>query len=188
MHLEGLQVVSSHLWALLCTGLTGWGHLSNRSECWSYSQVEHRSDRWCRPISLVRVELLQLLCFMKWFTCICLEGVVLVQGELACVQVELFVVLSYGLLVCALCLSMSCLGCVEPLPLPKRSKNCLLQVILLFAFSLVFDLLLEVLLVVYFLFLFSFGYCWKLLSPYPTLNLEQISLHQILHHSCRVIN
>jgi hypothetical protein len=27
-----------------------------------------------------------------------------------------------------------CLGCVEPLPLPKGSKTCLLQVILLFAF------------------------------------------------------
>jgi hypothetical protein len=28
-----------------------------------------------------------------------------------------------------------CLGCVEPLPLPKGSETCLLQVILLFAFS-----------------------------------------------------
>jgi hypothetical protein len=27
-----------------------------------------------------------------------------------------------------------CLGCVEPLPLPKGSETCLLQVILLFAF------------------------------------------------------
>jgi hypothetical protein len=27
-----------------------------------------------------------------------------------------------------------CLGCVEPLPLPKGSKTCLLQVIFLFAF------------------------------------------------------
>jgi hypothetical protein len=27
-----------------------------------------------------------------------------------------------------------CLGCVEPLPLPKGSDTCLLQVILLFAF------------------------------------------------------
>jgi hypothetical protein len=34
MHLEGFQVVSSHFWALLCNGLTGWGHRSDWSECW----------------------------------------------------------------------------------------------------------------------------------------------------------
>jgi hypothetical protein len=42
-----------------------------------------------------------------------------------------------------------CLGCVEPLPLPKGTETCLLQVILLFAFPLAFDGLLE------FLFRFS---------------------------------
>jgi hypothetical protein len=30
MHLEGFQVVSSHFWALVCTGLTGRGHRSDR--------------------------------------------------------------------------------------------------------------------------------------------------------------
>jgi hypothetical protein len=35
MHLEGFQVVSSHFWALVCTGLTGRGHRSDRSEYWS---------------------------------------------------------------------------------------------------------------------------------------------------------
>jgi hypothetical protein len=48
-----------------------------------------------------------------------------------------------------------CLGCVEPLPVPKGSKTCLLQVILLCVFPLGFDHLLEFLLVVYFLFLSS---------------------------------
>jgi hypothetical protein len=43
MHLEGFQVFSSHFWALLHTGLTGRGHRSDRSECWSYSHVAHRS-------------------------------------------------------------------------------------------------------------------------------------------------
>jgi hypothetical protein len=33
MHLEGFQVVSSHFWALVCNGLTGRGHRSDRSEC-----------------------------------------------------------------------------------------------------------------------------------------------------------
>jgi hypothetical protein len=41
---------------------------------------------------------------------------------------------SFVLVVCALCLSFVCLGCVEPLPLPKGSETCLLQVILLLAF------------------------------------------------------
>jgi hypothetical protein len=40
----------------------------------------------------VRVELLQLFYFMKWFACIRPGGVALVQLELACVQGELFVV------------------------------------------------------------------------------------------------
>jgi hypothetical protein len=46
MHLEGFQVVSSHFWALVWTGLTGRGHRSDRSECWFCAHVEHRSDRW----------------------------------------------------------------------------------------------------------------------------------------------
>jgi hypothetical protein len=59
----------------------------------------------------------------------------LVQGELACVQGELFVVfdLWFGGS-CSLLELCFFLGCVEPLPLPKGSETCLLQVILLFAF------------------------------------------------------
>jgi hypothetical protein len=55
----------------------------------------------------------------------------------------------------ALCLSLFSLCCVEPLPLPKGTETCLLQVILIFAFPLAFDRLLKFLLVVSFLFLFS---------------------------------
>jgi hypothetical protein len=46
MHLEGFQVVSNHFWPLVCTGLTGRGHWSDRSECWSSAHAEHRSNRW----------------------------------------------------------------------------------------------------------------------------------------------
>jgi hypothetical protein len=46
MHLEGFQVVSSLFWALVCTGLNCRGHRSDRSECWPYSHVAHRFDRW----------------------------------------------------------------------------------------------------------------------------------------------
>jgi hypothetical protein len=40
----------------------------------------------------------------------------------------------FALMVCTLSLSFFCLECVEPLPLPKGSEACLVQVILLFAF------------------------------------------------------
>jgi hypothetical protein len=50
MHLEGFQVVSSHFLVLVCTDLTGRGHWSDRSECWSCAHVEHWSDRWWWPV------------------------------------------------------------------------------------------------------------------------------------------
>jgi hypothetical protein len=59
------------------------------------------------------------------------------------------------LVIFALCESLFCLGCVEPLPLPKGTETLLLQVILLFAFPLAFDRLLKFLLVVSFLLFFS---------------------------------
>jgi hypothetical protein len=89
--LEGFQVVASHFWALLHTGLTSRGHRSDRSKCWSCSHVAHRSDRWCWPVWPVRAELLQLPCFKWCFACIRPGEIALVQGELACVQGELFV-------------------------------------------------------------------------------------------------
>jgi hypothetical protein len=57
------------------------------------------------------------------------------QGELAYVQGELFAVfeLWFGGLR-SLFEHGFCLGCVEPLPLPKGSETCLLQVIFFFAF------------------------------------------------------
>jgi hypothetical protein len=45
-------------------------------------------------------------------------------------------------------LACFCLGCIKPLPLPKQTKTCLLQVILLVAFPLAFTHLLNFLLVV----------------------------------------
>jgi hypothetical protein len=85
MHLEGFQVVSSHFWALVRSGLTGRGHRSDRSECWSCAHVGHRSDR-------CELKLLQLPCFSSGLHAFVQGGGALVQGELACVQGELFVV------------------------------------------------------------------------------------------------
>jgi hypothetical protein len=62
---------------------------------------------------------------------------------------------SFGLVVCALCLSFVCLGCVEPLPLPKGSETYFLQVILLFAFVWLSIACWSFFLFISFLFLFS---------------------------------
>jgi hypothetical protein len=51
--------------------------------------------------------------------------------------------------------ALFCLRCVEPLPLPKRSETCLLQVILLFAFLWLLIACWSFFLFVLFLFLFS---------------------------------
>jgi hypothetical protein len=78
--------------------------------------------------------LLQLPCFQ--LVCMHLSrGGALVQGELACVQGELFVVFELWFGGSRSLLELwFCLGCVESLPLPKGSETCLLQLILLFAF------------------------------------------------------
>jgi hypothetical protein len=70
-------------------------HRSDRSECWPCSHVAHQSDRWCWPVWPVRAELLQLPYFKWCLACIRPGGVALVQGELACVQGELFVVFEF---------------------------------------------------------------------------------------------
>jgi hypothetical protein len=107
MHLEGFQVVSSHFWALVCTSLTGQGHRSNRSECWPCSYVGHRSDWWWWPVWPVRAELMQLLCFLQVVcmhssrgSCIGSRGACMCEGGALCGFS------SFGLVVCALCLSI----------------------------------------------------------------------------------
>jgi hypothetical protein len=102
MHLERFQVVSSHFWALCVTGLTGHGHRSDWSKGWFCSHVENRSDRWLRPVWPVRAELMQLLCFHQVICIYSSRGSCIGSRELACVQGFS----SFGLVVCALCLSI----------------------------------------------------------------------------------
>jgi hypothetical protein len=83
-HLEGFQVVSSHFWALLCTGLTGVSAGPMHILGTGLTGGCDRSNR-------CELKLLQLPCF-QLVSCIRLGGGALVQGELACVQGELFVV------------------------------------------------------------------------------------------------
>jgi hypothetical protein len=71
---------------------------------------------------------------------------------------------------------MFCLGCVELFPLPKGSETCLLQVILLFAFPLAFDHLLEFLLDISFLF-FSFLFGYQNVCVVNALIKEEIESH-----------
>jgi hypothetical protein len=91
MNLEGFQVVSSLFWALLCTGLTGRGHRSDRLECWYYAHVGHRSDRGGYRSDRCELKLLQLPCFHV----VCMHssmGRWIGSGGACCVQGELFVV------------------------------------------------------------------------------------------------
>jgi hypothetical protein len=107
LHLEGFQVVSSHFWALVCTGLTGQCHRSDRPESWPCSYVGNRSDRWWWPVWPVRAEMMQLLCFLQVVcmhsscgSCIGSGGACMCAGE------ALYGFSSFGLVVCALCLSI----------------------------------------------------------------------------------
>jgi hypothetical protein len=80
----GLTGAGSRCWAILPTGLTGEGDRADRSE------------QSCCSCSV----------FIKWFCMHSSRGVAVVQGKLACVQGELFVFSSFGLVVCTLCLSI----------------------------------------------------------------------------------
>jgi hypothetical protein len=107
MHLEGFQVVASHFWALVCTGLTGWGHQSDRSECWSCSHVAHLSNRWCRPVWQVRAKQMQLLYFRQMVCMHSSRGSCIGSGGACmCAVGALCGFSSFGLVVCALCLSI----------------------------------------------------------------------------------
>jgi hypothetical protein len=96
-----------------------------------------------------------------------------VQGELLCeFLAHGFVCLLWYLLFVRACF---CLGCVEPLPLPKGTETFLLQVILLFAFPLAFDRLLKFLLVVSFLLFFLLVY--KIMCVVNALSKGEIEDH-----------
>jgi hypothetical protein len=107
MHLKGFQVVSSHFWALVCTGLTGQGHRPDRSECWPCSYVGHWSDRWRWPVWPVRAELMQLLCFLQVVCMHSSRGSCIGSwGAFMCAGGALCGFLSFVLVACALCLSI----------------------------------------------------------------------------------
>jgi hypothetical protein len=118
---------------MLGTGLTGDGNRSDRCE----------------------LKLLQLPCFQV----VCMHSsrgsCIGSGGACMCAGGGLCGFSSFISVVCALCLSFVCLGCVEPLPLPKGSETCLLQVILLSAFVWLSIACWSFILFVSFLFLFS---------------------------------
>jgi hypothetical protein len=137
-HLEGFQLVSSYFWALavskvasvwpmkgtgltgivprcwaiLPTGLTGEGDRFDQSGLGCFSCLVW----WSEPHAFIQGEL-------HWFS----GSLHVCRGSSLCFS-------GFGLVVCTICLSIVCLGCVELLPMPKGSETCLLQVILLFAF------------------------------------------------------
>jgi hypothetical protein len=87
-------------------GLTGEEHRSDRCSSQVLGDLVHQSDRWGWPVWpvwawAVAAALVHVVVRMHSS-----RGVALVQGELACVQGELFVVFELWLVVCALCLSI----------------------------------------------------------------------------------
>jgi hypothetical protein len=86
--------------------LTGEGHRSNRCSPQVLGDLVHRSDRWGWPVWPVRAELLQLLCFMWCFACIRPGGLHWFRGAYMCAGGALCGFSSFGLVVCALCLSI----------------------------------------------------------------------------------
>jgi hypothetical protein len=97
---------------MLGTGLTGCGDRSDRCE-----------------LKLLQLPDFQVVCMHpSRGRCIGSGGACMCAGGALCG------LSSFGLVVCALCLTLVCHGCAKPLPLPKGSETCLLQVILLFAF------------------------------------------------------
>jgi hypothetical protein len=101
-HLEGFQVVSSYFWALAVSQVASAWPVKGTSligvvpRCWAILSTGLTGKSRAGAATL----------FQRWFACICPGGVALVQGELACVQGELFVVFEFWLVFCALCLSI----------------------------------------------------------------------------------
>jgi hypothetical protein len=65
MHLEGFQVVLSHFWALVCTGLTGQSAGPVHMLGSGLTGAGDRSD-WCE-LKLLQLPCFQVVC-MHWFT------------------------------------------------------------------------------------------------------------------------
>jgi hypothetical protein len=144
IHLEGFQVVSSCFWAQAISQVGG-AHRSDRCSSQVLGDLVHQSDRWGWPVWPVRAELLQLLYFMKWFTCIRPGGVALVQGEL-------FVVSSFGLVVCAFAWACFVSDVSSRCPWLRGPRLVFFKWSYSLPFSLAFDRLLEVLIIRFFYF------------------------------------
>jgi hypothetical protein len=102
MHLEGFQVVSSHFWALVCTGLTGLTGQSASPVHMLHTSLTggiDRSDRSGLSYSSFLVSSGVLHAFVQgelhWFR----ESLHVCRGALCGFS-------SFGLVVCALCLSI----------------------------------------------------------------------------------
>jgi hypothetical protein len=93
--------------ALFVTSLTSRGDWSDRSECWPCSHVVHRSDQWWWPVWPVRAKLMQLLCFHQVVCMHSSRGSCIGSGGACiCAGGALCGFSSFGLVVCALCLSI----------------------------------------------------------------------------------
>jgi hypothetical protein len=117
-------------------GLTAWWRRSNHP-----GQSEQIFALCCIPVLHCCICLGEV-CFGSGGACICAGGALCGVRAL----VWWFALFAWA---------WFCLGCVEPLPLPKGSETCLLQVILFFAFIWISIACWGFFLFVYFLILFS---------------------------------
>jgi hypothetical protein len=145
--LEGVQIGSGKFWAVWCrVGLLG---RSNRLQevSWGAGGLTALWRRSNRPG--LSEQIFALCCIGSGGVCFGSGGACICAGGALCAVWVL--VRWFALFVWA----WFCLGCVEPLPLPKGSETCLPQVILLFAFLWLLIACWGFFLFVSFLFLFS---------------------------------
>jgi hypothetical protein len=128
-------------------GPVSWGgltaHQAVRSGTGGLTALYRRSNR---PGQSEQV--FALCCIPELHCCIC-------SGGVCCGSGELFVVFGRCFGGLRSLLELVCLGCVEPLPLPKGSETCSSSSELALCLSLAFDRLLRFLFICFFLFSFS---------------------------------
>jgi hypothetical protein len=131
--LEGVPIGSGKFWVVWCSaGLLGRSNHPQAVSCCAGGLTA----LWRRSNRPGLVEKIFALCYIPVLHCCIGSGRVCYGSGGACIGAEgalcgvRALVRWFALFVWA----WFCLGCVEPLPLPKGSETCLPQVILLFAF------------------------------------------------------
>jgi hypothetical protein len=131
-HFEGVPIGSSKFWAVWCRAVKGRSNAPQAVRC-----LVGNLTAQCRRSNPPRQseQVFALCCIPMVHCCIGSRGVWFGPGGACiCAGGALCVVRPLDWWFALFAWAWFCLGCVELLPLPKGSKTCLLQVILLYAF------------------------------------------------------